>query len=178
MFKYVLLIGILALSAITDYKEYKVKNKYLLLTVLIACIYHGTTTGLQGSIKTFFNVFIPIIILFPLFMLKMLPAGDIKLFGTIAAIMGTVFTINAFILTIFIAGIGAIILMFVHNNFFERMTYLGRYIYSSLILKKILPYNNYSNINPSYHFPLSYFIFLGCIINIIVEYFGFYIFWA
>lgn len=178
MFKYVLLIGVLALSAITDYKEYKIKNKYLLLTVLMACAYHGITSGLEGSIKSFVSLFIPIVVLFPLFMLKMLPAGDIKLFGAIAAIMGIGFTINAFIFTIFIAGIGAIFLMFVHNNFFERMTYLGRYIYSSLILKKILPYNDYSNINPSYHFPLSYFIFLGCIINLIAEYFDFYIFWG
>lgn len=175
MVKIVLLMSVLALSIWTDHHEHKIKNKIVIPITLMAFTYHLLFIGLSSFLSSIMACIAFIILLFPLFILRILPAGDIKLLGAIGAIMGLRFTSNAFIYSIFIAGVISLIILIRRQLFLSRFLYLYNYIKRTILLRKIQPYNDFQD-NQSKHFiPLSYFFGLGTVINLIAEHLGYFI---
>ena len=81
------LILLILLAVINDIKAYKIKN-----TLILSFIAAGMATNLAmgGFPKLIYSVTgttVPLILLFILYALKMLGAGDIKLFCAIGAIL-------------------------------------------------------------------------------------------
>lgn len=140
---------------------------FVLLGLLIQ-IYQG---GLLGLGKGLGALMIPMVILFPLFLLRMLPAGDIKLFGAIGALTGITFVAHTFIYGFFIAGLYGLLLFIRHKIFLERMTYFYRYILRLILTKHYEPYHKTTQKNSqkettTYQYPLAGFIALGAILHV------------
>lgn len=181
LLNYTLLMPLLGLCAYTDLKYHKIKNKYIMPFVLLGIMLQVYQAGFKGLANGLWALFIPLLILFPLFLLRMLPAGDIKLFGAIGAITGLPFVAHTFIYGFFIAAFYGVLLLIRQGIFLERMTYFYRYILKLILTGRYQPYHestqknnhnetNYNKTNDNkmtttYQYPLAGFIALGAILH-------------
>lgn len=131
-----LLLVLVFISLIQDIKYFKVKN----ITNLTFIIF-----GLVLSVfdKTLFSSLIGLIfplLLMPLFIFKMLGAGDIKLFCAIGSIIGYPKIALLILSSVILNGIIALILMLVRKQDFS---YFFGWLKICILGKKIIPYSNF-----------------------------------
>ena len=103
--KIILLLCIVSVSVYTDIKENKIKNKYLLVALILGLAISLLTGGIAGIKDSFLGIIVPFILLFLFFAMRMFGAGDIKLFCTIGAIMGLNFALNNIIYSFFFVNL-------------------------------------------------------------------------
>lgn len=121
----IVLVLLLLISAILDFYRGKIPNILILAGYcygMIRLVYY------QDVFSHILGIVFPIIVLFPLYKIGTIGAGDIKLFS----MMGFYFTFMENLYCIFIAFvIGAMVsaISFIrYENFWERMTYLFSYL--------------------------------------------------
>lgn len=168
--KYIEVVILIVLALISDIRTYKVKNELILFFVII-----GTTTnilleGINGLKFSLCGMITPIIILFILYALRMLGAGDIKLFSAVGTVMGAGFVINAMAYSFIFGGIIALGVMFVNKNGRQRLKYLRQYIKACFLSFSLLPYTDLSNKNDGAKFRFTYAIACGVLLEISVSY--------
>lgn len=83
------LLFFLILAMITDVKTTKVRNRLIICGLLCGLVLRILGQGSEGVVIFCFNIFIPIILLYLLFQLRALGAGDIKLFSVVGAFLPT-----------------------------------------------------------------------------------------
>lgn len=133
----VVLVLLLLIAAISDFYRGKVPN-----AVVVTGCFYGTFCLVYDSnfIKCIPGILFPIVILYPLYKIGVIGAGDIKLFF----MTGFYFPFMKQILCIFTAFIlGAIIsvISFIrYDNFPERMTYLFSYLKECFNVKEFRYY--------------------------------------
>lgn len=71
---------------------------------------------------------LPILILFPLFLLKVLGAGDIKLFSVVGCYLGTSNLMQVMITSFFIGGVLSILYIIRTKSLYKRISHLKAYI--------------------------------------------------
>ena len=77
------LLVILAAAVIQDFMYMKISNRLILMGVLFSLAFGFMTGGLKQIIFVLANVSFPVIVLYLLYLLGVLGAGDIKLFSII-----------------------------------------------------------------------------------------------
>ncbi len=154
----------LILINITDIKGYKIKNKVVLPTVIIGLIFGLICNKFFDSV---YGMLIPLV-LFPLYALKMLGAGDVKALCAIGAILGLKLSVMTMLLTFVSGGVIALGSMLLNRNFIERFKNLFNYLKMSFLTKKIEKYN-YGESEKSY-FRFSFAITAGTILAIVNNY--------
>lgn len=163
---YKILICVVFLSAIniTDIKGFKIKNKIVLPTIII-----GLICGIvQGSfLDSLYGMLIPLV-LFPLYALKMLGAGDVKALCAIGTVLGFKLSVMTMLLTFISGGIIALGFMLFNKNFVERFQNLFNYLKMTFFMRKIYKYN-YGGSEKSY-FRFSFAITAGTILAIVNNY--------
>lgn len=82
---YLMLSGILIRAVYTDLTRTKISNRLILLGLLLGLISRIFGEGGIGILVYIVNISIPVILLYLLFQLQVLGAGDIKLFSVIGA---------------------------------------------------------------------------------------------
>lgn len=162
--KMILCAIFLFLINMTDIKGFKIKNKVVFPTIIIGLIYalicHSFLDGLYGML-------IPLV-LFPLYALKMLGAGDVKALCAIGAVLGFKLSVMTMLLTFISGGIIALGFMLFHKNFVARFQNLFRYFKNIFLMGKIEQYN-YGGSEKSY-FRFSFAITAGTILAIVNYY--------
>ena len=141
--KYIELFILLMLALISDIKTYKIKNNIVypfIILGLLTCLY---SNGLEGVKESFIGILLPILLLFLFYLLRMLGAGDIKLFSAIGAIMGSRFVLYTIIYSILSGGIISLGILIVRRNGRKRLAYLLRYLKVSFSTCTIMPYENF-----------------------------------
>lgn len=176
MIQVIELIVLLGLCLYTDLREQKIKNKYSLPLAMIGLI-TNLLTGEIGWTGSILGMILPFVVFFPFFYLRMFRAGDIKAMMAIGAIMGYRFVGNAIFYIFAIGLIAALIKMMIYGNAKERFRNLGNYFLMFFRSFRLAPYEETGNYDKSIHFPFSVAIAIGSVINLIVQYQGFYIFW-
>lgn len=161
----VILVLLVGICLITDTKYNRIYNKVLLPFIIIGILLNLITSGLDGGANSLLGGIIPIIVFYIFFMLRMLGAGDIKLFTAIGCLMGWNFILNNIIYTFFIAGIMAILIVMRRKNFLNRMKYLFSFLHNYLLGNKMLKYDKGEG-----SFPFAVAIFFGTILQLIVNY--------
>ncbi|XUW99225.1 A24 family peptidase [Wukongibacter sp. M2B1] len=154
------------LSLISDIKTYKIKNNIVypfILAGLITNIYLDGLDGLMYSVK---GIIIPIILLIVLFILRMLGAGDIKLFSAIGSIMGFEFTMYSIMYSFLAGGAIALLLIIFRKNGIKRLVYLFQYIKSCFLIKSILPYTSFEDKSDGAKFRFAFAVVGGVGINL------------
>jgi prepilin peptidase CpaA len=108
---------------------------------------------------------IPIIAFFPFFIIRMIGAGDIKLFSVIGCLMGWNFILNNIIYTFFIATIIAIVLIISRKDVLHRIKYLFSLLLNYVLSKNMLKYEKGEG-----GFPFAVAIFFGTVMQLIIKY--------
>lgn len=84
----ILLTGILMIAVLADLATYKIPNALTIVGLVASLVYGIHTGGPPELLISSLNVLISFIILFPLYLIKALGAGDIKLFIVLASYYG------------------------------------------------------------------------------------------
>lgn len=159
-----LLLAVLMVFALkNDIKNYRIPNKLNLLFLLAGLVLNIVI----GSVKSSFGGIVFPLILFPLFALRMMGAGDIKLFCAMGAIVGFPQIINIMAYSIVFNGVIAVFLIFIRKecNGFARLWQYLRYIF---ITGKLTEYQTLDRDNKNI-FRYAYGIALGCAYYIVTS---------
>lgn len=167
IFKIIVLLAILIISAYTDAKENKIRNKYLFPAVILGLVLSLLFGGVNGIKSSLFGMVFPFILLYITYLLRLMGAGDIKLYCTIGAIMGFEFVVNNLVYTVFTAGVFAVILLIFSEKVILQIRKFILFITNCIIFKEI---QEYVPVKGSKKIPLAIPIFIGTIIQLIVEY--------
>lgn len=87
-----------------DHKTQKIPNLITLPAALLGLLLNTYFTALDGFILALQGWLVPVALLFVLFALRMLGAGDIKLFAAVGALMGYCFALGAIVFYLFRGG--------------------------------------------------------------------------
>lgn len=175
---YSLLIFLL-LAVYHDLKSYKIKNYLIVIGVLTGLIINLIELGLVANYSFLLATIIPIIILFPLFIIKAMGAGDIKLFSIIGSYLGVYPIIKIIIISFFVGGIMSIIYLIRTKSFIKRFVHMKSYItnlirYDQISIKTMKKDPYYQKERDGregvIHFSLA--IFAAFIIYIFITYFN------
>jgi prepilin peptidase CpaA len=150
-----------------DVKYYKIKNGIILPMLIIGL---GISVVEHSLLDAVYGMFIPLV-LFPLYALKMLGAGDIKAFCAIGAVVGFKLSIQTMLFSFLSGGVLAMIFMLLNKNMATRFKYVFNYLKLCLYTRKILKYD-FGGKEKSY-FRFSYAISAGFIATIFNGYFNF-----
>lgn len=126
--KYVCLIFLLLLALIQDIKSYKISNFIIFTGYLLSLLFFHQDNEWTSIYKWICNIIIPIVILFPLFIIKVLGAGDIKLFSVIGGFFGITFTVNLMAISFVVGGVLSLIKLIRHKNLVTRFLVFLSYI--------------------------------------------------
>lgn len=111
-----------------DLISYKISNHIIQFGISIGLIFNLYEIGWTGIIAWFGGIIIPIFILFPLFLLKALGAGDIKLFSVIGSFYGILFVLKSIWIAFVIAAVLSVIHLIKYKQVFCRLQYLVNYL--------------------------------------------------
>ena len=164
--KIILLLVIISVSAYTDIKENKIKNKYLLVSLILGLVISLLTSGMAGVKDSILGIIVPFVLLFIFFVIRMFGAGDIKLFCTIGAIMGLNFVINNIMYTVFSTGIVIIIKLIISGELLKILKGMYYYFKSMLVGRCLISFPRIEN----GRFPFAISILIGTIIQLILNY--------
>ena len=118
-FLIILLLSILSISAIIDFRTQKIPNLITIPALIIALLYHFFTNGIDGLIFSLLGLATGIGLLIIPYMLGGMGAGDAKLMGAVGAVLGSKSVFVAFLLTALVGGIYALITIALHRKQFK-----------------------------------------------------------
>lgn len=98
----------------------RIPNQFILISLFSGIIYQIQEQGIQALPATMLGIIFPIILLFPIFIIKGLGAGDVKLIAVIGSFLsnkGYQAILHLIILSIIIGGVQSIVLMCVHRRY-------------------------------------------------------------
>ena len=152
LIKMLICLVFLAVINTTDIKGYKIKNRDIVIMIAAGLVLNLFSNSIRESLL---GMLLPLV-LFPLFALKMLGAGDIKALCAIGSVVGIELRIMA---------IG---FMAFNKNFIERIKYLYIYIKTCFVMRRVCKYE-YGGGEKSY-FRFSYAITAGTVLTFVNYY--------
>jgi len=156
---------LIVLSLISDIKTYKIKNYIILPFILFGMIINCIIYGSRGALISLWGMAAPVFILFVFYALRMLGAGDIKLFSAIGAIMGIKFVLYSIAFS-FIAGGGiALVILSINRDWKNRMSYLFNYFKCCFLANSLLPYTDFDGKKDGGKFHFTLAIACGVIVS-------------
>ncbi len=124
----ILLVTFLSLAVIMDFASFKIKNRLILFGLIVGILLRIYDMEWTSILDGIIGMVVPVIILFPFFLFKVLGAGDIKLFSVIGLFYGNTFVLNSMLYSLFIAGFMSIIVLIKSKQFQSRYEYFIWYI--------------------------------------------------
>lgn len=166
--RYIELALLVIPAVISDFRTYKIDNR-LIVAFLIA----GALTGLMeegpsGLLSSLLGASLPLLLLFWLYLLGMLGAGDIKLFCSVGAVAGFGFIPWCIAWSFLSGGVVALTVMLARRNVVQRVRYLGSYLKACFLSGSILEYSEISDKSGGAKFHFSAAIALGSAIQVIL----------
>lgn len=161
-------IVLMTFALASDIRTYKIKNRLVSIFIVIGIAINVVLKGKEGIGFSLIGMVVPIVVLFLLYYLKMLGAGDIKLFAAIGAIMGVKFILYAMVYSFLAGGMIALFIMLVRKNALQRFKYFTHYIKACMLSISLLPYNEFEDKANNGKFPFAYAIFCGTVYVFVV----------
>lgn len=126
--------GLLVAAAICDAKTFKIPNQLVILGLITGLYLSLTKSGALGLKFFCFNAIWPVILLYLLFILGGLGAGDIKLFSVMSTMVGPMLTAKTVLFSIFLAGSVALSFCIKERRIVSRKLHYSYYILSGYLL--------------------------------------------
>ena len=140
--KTVLLTSQILIAVITDVNSYKVKNLMIFVFIIAGAFYNIFPFNHGNLFSSMLGLLVPAIILMPLYILKMLGAGDIKLFCSIGFLLGFKDILYDITYSYLFGLVLALLIMLIRGNLTARFNRLFIYIKSCILTMNILPYDD------------------------------------
>jgi prepilin peptidase CpaA len=162
------IVVLLALSLVSDTRTYKIKNIITIPFALLGLVANCVLLGPAGIKLSVLGWLVPVGALFILFALRMLGAGDIKLFGAIGAMMGCKFALYSIVYSFLFGGLIGIVLLVSRRNTRERLRYLCTYLKSCFLSFKLLEYSDFGDKAAKDRFRFSYAAVPGTLVQLVI----------
>lgn len=121
----IVLVLLLLLAAVWDFYRGKIPNAL----VLVGCGYGTIRLLLLGEILSFIpGIVFPVIVLFPLYKIGVLGAGDIKLFSMLGFYFPFMEVLFCIFMAFLLGAVISIVSLIRYESFWERITYLLSYL--------------------------------------------------
>ena len=164
-----LLLCLLVLAAVEDVRSGKVSNRLIatgLMTGVFVQIYERRVCGVYYFLG---NISIPVILLYLLFQMRVLGAGDIKLFSVIGGIWDLHILKLTIIISFLVAAGMSLWKMLYHHNLISRLCILGKYLYQVIVTFQLPEYpKGDQGKQHIIHFSIA--IFIGFLVALEVAY--------
>ena len=118
-FLILLLLSVLIISAIIDFRSQKIPNLLTYPVMAIALGYHFVMSGPDGLLFSAGGLAVGIAILILPYLMGGMGAGDVKLMGAVGAILGARGVFVAFLFSAIAGGIYALILLLLNRRYFR-----------------------------------------------------------
>lgn len=125
--KYICLVFFLLLALKQDLKSYKIPNSIILIGYLLSLLFFHQEYEWTSIYKWLGSIIIPILILFPLFFIKALGAGDIKLFSVIGGFFGTFYAMQIIAISFVVGAVLSLVQLIRYQVLKIRLLYLLSY---------------------------------------------------
>lgn len=139
LLKILLAIAFVIIITIEDIREYKIKNRTVIIFLVSGLIINIFTGNKNDIISGFIGLIVPLVLL-PLFAANMLGAGDIKAFCVLGIIFGWRAAIEIVLLSFLCGGIIAVGYMVFRKGAADRFKRLFIYLKTIFLTKKLTPY--------------------------------------
>ena len=139
----------------SDISSYKIKNPIIISFIII-----GLATNIiinnNNILDYLVATILPIVALFILFALKMLGAGDIKLFCAIGSIVGTLNVAYCIIYSFLAGGAIALVVIIKNRSAMISLRNISTYFKCCILTQSLLPYkNDAGDANGCFHFSIA-----------------------
>ena len=117
--KYLMLLAFILVAVCTDMTQTRISNRLIVVGLFVGLVLRIFEEGWTGIFVYIVNISIPVILLFPLFCLRALGAGDIKLFSMVGAFITREQLLEVVWMAFLIAAICGVIKI-LHHYVIER----------------------------------------------------------
>ncbi len=124
----IILFVMLTIAAVTDLLFDKVYNEWVLIGVTCGLAGALCNNGAEGLLWALLSMTAPVILLYPLFVIGGLGAGDIKLLAAAGCFLPVKETITCLGIAFLIGAVLSLLKMAAEGNFLQRIQYLLSYI--------------------------------------------------
>ena len=139
-----LVLVILFGGACYDMKEHRVPNWWV-LSALLCGLGLGLLTAEKGQeasavLRYIARLGAVVAVMFPIFILRVMGAGDIKMMAVITGCLGFPEGMKAILCGFVIGAVLALVKMLIQRTLFKRLNYLTAYFRRLFLTKEIVPY--------------------------------------
>ncbi len=160
---------ILIFSVFSDIKYSKILNKITLPGILTGLLTNFLFEGTKGAADSISGAALPVLLLFALFALRLLGAGDVKLFAAVGSVMGAGLVLRCMAYSMLSGGVIAVLFIAARKNAVERFKYLFTYLRLCFLTLKVCPYQDFEK-KGSGLFRFSYAAASGTLIALLADY--------
>lgn len=132
-------------AVICDLTTDKIPNPIIASGYVTAFFYQGICSGYSGLWEGLMGALFPLIVLFPIFCIRGLGAGDLKLLSVAGCFFSFDKSVYCLIAAMIIGAALSIIKMLIQHNFKERLYYFISYMQEALLTGRLKKYNMETN---------------------------------
>lgn len=141
-FKQASVLLLLLLALISDIKTCKIKNFITYGFMIAGLAINYKEKGIEGFVLSLQGIILPVVCLLILYIIKVIGAGDIKLFSAVGAVAGGGFVLYAIVFSFICGGFIASGIILARKNGLKRFKNLLLYVKSCLISMRLLQYED------------------------------------
>ena len=156
--KFALLLLLSGAALFFDLKTGKIPNILILFGLLAGCVYRTAVLGAEGVLSFFAGAGFPFLILFLLFRLGMMGAGDIKLLMAAGGLLGWPGSLRLFVFSILFGTLVSAVVFVRRVRFSDRFRYFMSYAGEALLNGKVPRYRLAGERPENIHFALPVFL--------------------
>lgn len=157
------LFVILSIAAWMDIQTKRVSNRLVGCGLVLGFLFHIVKYGWVGSIYFFIRIMIPVLVFYLFFLMRVLGAGDIKLFSVISSFIGLKGLAEVLVYSFLAGAVFSLIVLFRNRNLSARLNYVLYYVKTAIVTKSI-PRYDYQSDGKQNVIPFSAVIFAGFLI--------------
>lgn len=150
---------LLTVAVIQDFRQTKVSNRLILVGLFIAIVFRIFGDGIQAVVWALPNIIFPVIILYLFYLMRILGAGDIKLFSVVGGFLKFNELVSCMMCAFIVGAIISLIKMLYERTLSYRL-FLGERYLRSILMGDFGPYS-FKSKDSIMHFSLA--ILLGVI---------------
>ena len=128
------LLLMLALATFSDIKERKIPNALVMFGLLFSLIFQCILSGMAGGLDWILGIGVGFLCFIPLYVLRGMAAGDVKLMMAVGGFLGYPLIIKAVICVFLSGGVIAIVFVIIKGRFKRLFTNM-RVMFTDLYIK-------------------------------------------
>lgn len=125
----IILFVVLAVAAVMDLLFDRIYNEWILIAIAAGLSYAAWQRGGYGILSAVIAMSVPVMLLYPLFRIGALGAGDVKLLAAAGCFLTVKETVMCLGISLFFGAVFSLFKMLAERDFIQRMKYLLSYIF-------------------------------------------------